>query len=144
MLHLRKILVPTDFSECGTRAIDYAAGMAEKTHAELILLHVVPREGRPGEAVLSTRHFPNLEDEIQRGSESQLEEIAKRLEGVQIRRLVEKGTPFAAIARTALREGADLIVMGTHGRGRLMHALVGSTAERVVRVAPCPVLTLKG
>ena len=89
-------------------------------------------------------YFPPNYEELQRQVAQQESEKALRAAGLSgARTLIVAGTPFVEIVRTARAEGADLIIIGTHGRGAVAHALLGSVAEKVVRKAPCPVLTVR-
>jgi len=143
-MHIRHILVPTDFSEGSTCAFETAVAMAVDSGAKLTLFHVhhVP-----------TTVFPDvilpLAPEIQRNLEHSVQLILDqwceraRAAGVDAdTRTVFGATPHE-ICAAAEALHADLIVIGTHGRGGLSHALLGSVAEKVVRKAPCPVLTVR-
>ena len=141
----KHILVPTDFSEYADDALDYAIALAQKLQARLTLLHAV--ETTPLEVAESaTQRPPSYWQELGTGTEQSMEEFLKRLHdvGLQGETLIVHGVPFQAIIDTAKDKGADLIVMGTHGRTGLTHVLMGSVAERVVRMAPCPVLVTRG
>lgn len=144
-LKLDKILVPVDFSECSTQALDYALAFAAPFNASLILLHVVEPAVSPDDylAVASAMNKTN-ENLVQAGRE-RLEELAREKLGdrVSAQTLVRIGRAHSEIADTANALGADLIIMGTHGRRGFQHALLGSTAERVIRHASCPVLTVR-
>jgi nucleotide-binding universal stress UspA family protein len=138
-----KIIHPTDFTECAEQARALAVQLARALGAELILLHVAVeaplfREGltRPGEL---ERFF----DEQRAWARRALEERAgeARGQGVPTLARVVTGAPHHEIVETAKREGAALIVMGTHGRGALERFFLGSVADRVIRAAPCPVVT---
>jgi nucleotide-binding universal stress UspA family protein len=142
MIRIERILVPTDFSEHSMQAIRYACEIADRFSAELHLLNVV----QP--VVLATPYAGAVPEEALYpvpGAEKELAELTDPgFEKVKaIERTVRMGTPFVEIVRHAKENDIDLIVMGTHGRGVLMHALIGSVAERVVRKAPCPVLTVR-
>lgn len=141
--NIRRILVPTDMSECSDRAVAYAAELAADLSAEVVLVHIIRKGGYPAETALASRHFPNLKDEMQKASEQHLDGLAEKYGSVIGAKLVEYGTPYAAILRAAEREKADLIVIGTHGHGVIAQAVLGSTAERVVRQASVPVITIK-
>lgn len=141
MITLQGILLPTDFSECSERARSYACELAKRFTAEVHLLHVVPPISLPA-------YVGPIPDELlhpEQGARRALEEWndpafehAKR-----VVRSVVMGTPFVEIVRYVRGRNMDLIVMGTHGRSGLAHALIGSVTEKVVRKAPCPVLTVR-
>jgi len=146
MIDLKKILVPTDFSEYSQRALCFACSLAEKFHAELHLLHVlqdfVALVPEPGMA------FPPPGDyleEMRQNAQRSLEKLPPDDWNIQvsISRSVRQGPPFLEIVRLAKDENFDLIVIGTHGRSGLAHVLLGSVTEKVVRKASCPVLTVK-
>lgn len=146
MIDLKKILVPTDFSEHGRHALTYGVELAGKFGAELHMLHVlqdlVAMVPEPGMA------FPMPGDylkDLREGSERALGELADKIvpEGITAVKEVREGPPFLEVIRYAKENEIDLIVMGTHGRSGLAHALLGSVAEKVVRKAPCPVLTVR-
>ncbi|HPC62779.1 MAG TPA: universal stress protein [Verrucomicrobiota bacterium] len=144
-INLRKLLVPLDFSECACHALRYAAAFAGKVGASLVLLHVV-------EPAVGGDHYLSLAPTLDDANEHQVAAGRERLEALCQRQvcrqlscqtLVRLGWAASEIVDTALALGADLIVMGTHGRSGLKHVLLGSTAEKVVRQAPCPVLTIR-
>ena len=142
-LDLKRILVPLDFSANSTRALDYARGLAEKFDAALHLVHVceVPSmmtASMDAYAIAYTDWSQRLGEE----AEAELNRIKA---GLRVRATTEVlfGNPAKAIVEDAETNNADLIVMGTHGHGAVMHVLMGNVAERVVRMAPCPVLTVR-
>jgi universal stress protein A len=146
MIKLERILVPTDLSEFSQHAVRYGCEFARRFGAQLHLLTVVqdvvaliPEPGMafpaPGEYMQELRDASF--EALQRVPESDLGQ------GLQITREVRVGTPFLEIVRHAKDINADLVVIGTHGRSGLAHVLLGSTAEKVVRKAPCPVLTVR-
>jgi universal stress protein A len=150
MRNLKRILVPVDFSACSDKAFEDALELARRFGAELIVLHVwqPPRTMGP-ETVFyppegtrqSVIHL--VEQEARRQT---AEFVAARLEPapeVRVTTLVEAGIPYASIVDIAEREEVGLIVMGTHGRSGLSRFFLGSVAEKVVRHAPCPVLTIR-
>jgi nucleotide-binding universal stress UspA family protein len=148
MLNLSKILYPTDFSEYSLAALPYAIGLSQQNNAELYCLHVVEmphEEYLTGDYMvpLNVPHVP--EDKIIRTARSRLEKFVKEnlsdLNKVTPRVLV--GTPFVEIIRYARDQSIDLIVIGTHGHSALAAMLLGTVAEKVVRKAPCPVLTVR-
>ncbi len=146
MINLKRILLPTDFSENSGVAVSYACALAEQFGAELHILHVmqdlVTMIPEPGMA------FPPPGDYLMELKKSAEENLAKIPDpawaaGKKIVRVTRQGTPFLEIIRYAKECDSDLIVLGTHGRSGLAHVLMGSVAERVVRKSPCPVLTVR-
>lgn len=139
-----KILVSTDFSKPSEHALDYAIGLAQKLSAEVIVLHAyeLPMVGFPDGTLLATAEVAN---QIITSAQTLLEKTVgtRKDRGVKITPLLRNGDPRDEILATAKGVGADLIVMGTHGRRGLARALMGSVAEAVVRTAECPVLTVR-
>ena len=137
----QRFLVPLDFSEYANQALDYAIHLASKLGARLTLLHIVQPLALGGVdmgVTLPYTYMQDLEAEIMRSMNDYLERVtAAGLEGEIV---VVHGVPFHEIIATAKSQQADLIVMGTHGRTGFQHVLLGSVAEKVVRLAPCPVL----
>ena len=143
---ITKILVPVDFSPHAERAFCYATTLAHRLGATLSLVHVVEDPFATGawSAEIYVPNVPELLGNLISGAEGQLatlKESAAAL-GVIADTAVITGRPAHAIVEHAKDGGFDLIVMGTHGRTGLSHVLMGSVAERVVRKAPCPVLTM--
>lgn len=140
---LRTILVPTDFSEDAERAI-HAARQLLAPEARLILLHAfnLPIEYTAYGPIPTSVHY--LQD-TGLDAERRLQEMADRLtaEGIAVDWAAREGDPSVVIVEEAESRGASLIAMGTHGRSGLRHLLLGSTAERVVQHARCPVLTMR-
>lgn len=135
-----KLLHPTDFSETAEQAEAQAVALAKALGAEIVLLHVaVYSEG--------TLNFATQRIyEVQRKwAEEALEARTAAIhdQGVAARWLRRSGVPFEAIVAAATEERADVIVMGTHGRSGLNRLLLGSVADRVIRLAPCPVLAVR-
>ncbi|MGD9855347.1 MAG: universal stress protein [Planctomycetaceae bacterium] len=146
MIKLKRILAATDFSECSEHALRYACEFAEAFGADLHLIYVnEPPAAAYSEFGIGLVGVQGIEEDIQRGAEAKL----NTLPGLQwqdklaISRAVLFGTPFIEVVRYAREHEIDLIVLGTHGRGAIAHMLMGSTAEKVVRKAPCPVLTVR-
>ena len=142
MITLKKILVPTDFSEHSSKALLYGSELARKFGAELHLMHAI--EMTPlmyGEGAYIA---PETEAEIEAAATKQLESLlADSSDDLKIVRKIEHGHPFVETIRYAKENDIGLIVLGTHGRGAIAHMLLGSVAEKVVRKAPCPVLTVR-
>lgn len=138
------ILVPMDFSPYAECALEYAIALANALHARVTLLHVISAlywaMGEIPEA-LSVTVLEELETVAQQRLEHALQRV--RAAGLDGEAIVVHGTPFACIVAAARNHGVDLIVMGSHGRTGLQHVLLGSVAERVVRLAPCPVLVTR-
>ena len=137
---LTRILLPTDFSDTARYALDYARELAGPFGAGVHLLHVVP-EPMQNLAMEAMPVVTDLAERWKADAESRLEEI--RLDGIETVRAVRIGHAFVEILQYAADNAIDLIVMGTHGRGPVEHLLLGSVAEKVVRKASCPVLTVK-
>lgn len=145
MIQLRRILVPTDFSQHADYALKYGVFFAAQFEASLTLLHVMaPFFGGTEADVLAVpaayygRDLPAILYE-------RLEMIAAKIreQGIDVDSVIGMGVPFVEIVKTARKPQSDLIVISTHGRTGLKHLIIGSTAERVVRKAPCPVLTVR-
>jgi len=140
------ILVPIDFSPLSRKALQYAVPFARKHEARIVLVHVVEPVYYP-ESYLATLP-PEIEDvniERARSAKQQLAELRKDDIGSEIPAdvLVETGRPWNEIINVAKDENVDLIVIATHGHSGLKHVFLGSTAERVVRHAPCPILVVR-
>lgn len=143
MIKLKRILVPTDFSESARTALNYGISFAREYEAELVLLHVVETLAVGYASDLFPVPMAEVFQEISGYARAELEKLGveAREKGVAVRELLVQGKPSAEILRVAREETADMIVLGTHGKGMIDKALFGSTTERVVRQAPCPVLT---
>ena len=141
---IKRILVPLDFSANSTRALDYAHGLALKFDAAIHLIHVceVPSMSI-GAMDAYAIAYSDWSQRLGEEAERELTEIKNTLRGVEATTEVLFGSPAAAIVDAADANCADLIVMGTHGHGALMHVMMGNVAERVVRAAVCPVLTVR-
>lgn len=139
---IERILLATDFSACAARAQDYARFIALAASARLDILHVL--EFQPG--MDPEYHVNSLYlEELRKDAARQLERFAGEARGLGLRVAQREvlGIPSIRINEAAQETGADLVVLGTHGRTGLEHILLGSTAERVVRGASCPVLTVR-
>jgi nucleotide-binding universal stress UspA family protein len=143
---VQRILVPTDFSATADAALDYAYLVAERCGASIQLVHVLDdpfvREGFVGDAYIT--EAPVLRTAMLREARSRLAHRAtERQPGIAVGSEVLFGYGAKTIAEYAQQHAADMIVMGTHGRTGMAHLLLGSVAERLVRIAPCPVLTVR-
>jgi nucleotide-binding universal stress UspA family protein len=146
MIRIRRILVPTDFSDCALPAVRYGAELAEKFAAELVLLHVVPDAvlALPDAVMPTPVPAADLDVLTDSGRQGLANLIAtEKLEARDPRAEVRIGSPAAEVVAAAKDLHADLVCIGTHGRGGLSRVLLGSVAEQVVRHAPCPVLTVR-
>jgi universal stress protein A len=147
MQAIRKILVPVDFSESSRVALEYAAGWATPFDAKIDVLHVwqapafVPLPTLPEAAPADATLVEIVKKTAEQALDRFVAEAQKR--GVSVREAIsEPGSPAHTIVDVAKKGGYDLLVLGTHGHTGLAHALIGSVAERVVRHASCPVLTV--
>jgi nucleotide-binding universal stress UspA family protein len=138
------ILVAMDFSDCSKRALELAVGLAEKLDAQLTLTHAweLPNFGYGSELYLPSDLLTSFEDAARARLDEALLTVKARLP--RAASLLRSGAPWQQILKAAELAGADLIVVGTHGRRGLNRALVGSVAERVVRMADVPVLSAHG
>jgi nucleotide-binding universal stress UspA family protein len=138
MIAVKRILVPTDFSETSDAALLYGIGLAQAFGARLYLLHVPGESGVNFEA-----DFPMVQFED--ATRERLETLVSAQDIVRLRPeyALRLGAPSDQIVRYAGERDIDLIVMGTHGRSGVAHMVMGSVAEKVVRTAPCPVVTVR-
>lgn len=145
MIQMKKILLPTDFSKSSAVALNYACELASRFQAELHLLHVLEIRAVATPDFGMGLDLPGFARESRAAAERHLNAIPdpQWAEGKSIVRTVLEGTAFVEIVRYARAQAIDLIVISTHGRTGLAHVLLGSVAERIVRKAPCPVLTVR-
>ena len=145
---VRRVVAPVDFSDAAADAARHAAALAAAYGARLDLLFVVDTALVASATVPFVGSFQVSTDEVRRNAEEGLQALARKLEeefpgvgavGVEVR----VGRPATAVAAFAAERGADLLVIGTHGRSGMSRLLMGSVAEEVVRTAPCPVFTVK-
>jgi nucleotide-binding universal stress UspA family protein len=146
MITVRRILAPTDFSDNSTAAVRYAAELADKFQAELVLLHVVQDLALvlPDAVMPTPVATPNLDDMVAAAKTG----IANLVRELDLARLIPKaevrvGSPATEFVVAAGDLNADLLCISTHGRTGLAHFLLGSVAEKIIRHAPCPVLTVR-
>jgi len=146
MIKLTKVLYPTDFSESSLAALPYAISFARSCSAKLILMHVV-NEKIFSEGLSLARVAPPeaLEQELSAEAGRQLKMLIplEEREGLDWETVILFGMPFLEVIRYAKANDVSMIVIGTHGRSGMEHIIFGSTAEKVVRKAPCPVLCVK-
>ena len=142
---LQRILVPIDFSEHSKNALKYAIPFASRFRASIDLIYVVEPTIYPADFSFSQIGFPNVEEELRNRGSDELDNLIKNeIAGeVPARKVVRTGKPFYEINQYADEESIDLIIIATHGHTGMEHILFGSTAEKVVRKAPCPVLVVR-
>ena len=146
MLPLRKILCPIDWSEPSYAALDRAGELAARFGAELCVLHVVPFSPPfPADLMVIVPHAVETDRERMEAAARQLDEVMARHPQlhVKMRPIVKMGYTANEIACLAREENADLIMLATHGRSGLTHLMLGSVAEKVLHLSPCPVLTVR-
>ena len=147
MIALKKILVPTDFGDAADAALNYARALARCFGASIDVLHVaedVAARMFAGEIYVVPP--PALQKDVNDAARKQLDDRLTDNDPKPLpveRVVVTSNAPAASIVSYAKEAGIDLIVMGTHGRGPMAHLVMGSVAERVVRLAPCPVLVVR-
>jgi nucleotide-binding universal stress UspA family protein len=138
------ILMPTDFSAPSEQALEYAVALARQSGAALHLVHVV---AQALEIATSPEGYyvgyPELRQQFRDDAEQQIAALARSITGAKVTTDVLDGSPARAIVAAARNKKCQLIVMGTHGRGFFSHLVLGSVAERVLRTAACPVLTVR-
>lgn len=141
----RKIVVPTDFSIPSERAWRMARGLAQSEGAEMVLVHVLVETLLYSEGPFRGDRVREVYEAAQGWAEHELHEWVREAEasGLKARVVLRSGVPYREIVAVAGEEHADLVVMGTHGRGGLERAFLGSVADRVIRLAPCPVLAVR-
>jgi len=145
MIQLERIMVATDFSDHAQIAMRYAAALAQRFGSEIVVCHVIrplsmsvlmpAEESAAGDETYPDRRASNAREAA--------EQLLNSFDVSKGRVLIESGTPFVKLVQVAKNEDIDLLVVGTHGVGAIAHFLLGSTAENVVRTAPCPVLVVR-
>lgn len=142
-MKIKSILYPTDFSEGAEPALDYAISLAKDYKARLCLLHVIQELAVAPSWYEGVFPIENLYLGIEEGADQEMDRIIGKSGVDKVDKIVSRGHPATEILRIAGEKGVDLIVIGTHGRTGVDHILFGSTAEKVVRQASCPVLTVR-
>lgn len=145
MITIQRILCPTDFSSYAAEALKYACAFVDKFDAELHLLHALEVHLSSTPVFGAGLALPRQTRESREAADKELARVLdpEWQKGKHVVRATAEGAPFLKIIRYAREHDIDMIVMGTHGRSGLPHILLGSVAERVVRKAPCPVLTIR-
>jgi universal stress protein A len=139
-----KILYPVDFSDYAEEILEYAVAVASRFNSELHLIHVIPNLNyfTPYESFLTPENMVAIERNIETEVDRDLTALAEKV-SVPVKKVTKTGVTFVEIIEYVKEAGIDLVVMGTHGRSGIEHVLIGSVAEKVVRKAPCPVLTIR-
>ncbi len=142
---ISKVLVPIDFSDYSKSALKYAVSFVKYFGAELILVYVVEPVIYPPDFSMGQIAIPSADLDMDKRAIDELEKLAMQEipSAIKVKSIVKTGKPFVEIIETAGEENVDLIIIATHGHTGMEHILFGSTAEKVVRKAPCPVLTLR-
>jgi len=141
---IKNILVPIDFSDYSKNALKYAVEFAKTFTAKLYLIYVVEPMIYPADFSMGQIAIPSTDIDIQSRAEEEFKKLTNEIDkSLQVETIIKTGKPFVEINETALEKDIDLIIIATHGHTGVEHLLFGSTAEKVVRKAPCPVLTLR-
>lgn len=142
---IQKILVPIDFSDYSKSALKYAVNFCKNCKADMFLIYVVEPVIYPPDFSMGQIAIPSVNAEWDERARQELDKLAKEEipSSVTVKTIIKTGKPFLEIIETAGELDVDLIIIATHGRSGVEHILFGSTAEKVVRKAPCPVLTLR-
>ena len=140
-IHIKTILVGTDFSHYSDRAMDYAVMLSEQFGATILILHIIESLAY---SVTDSLTVIGHEQALSATATALLENSLKKLldQGCTAESHLGHGTPYREIIKKAEEAGSDLVVIGTHGRTGMEHLLLGSVAEKVIRLATCPVLTV--
>ncbi len=141
----RRILVPIDFSEHSKDALRYAVELGSIFDAELLLVFVVESVGYPADLGYGQVGIPRIERDLSERGRAELVRLSEKYVGgkLAVKYNVSAGRPFVEIIRAARDFDVDLIIIATHGHTGVEHILFGSTTEKVVRKAPCPVLVVR-
>ncbi|HPN38516.1 MAG TPA: universal stress protein [Melioribacteraceae bacterium] len=142
---IKKILVPIDFSDYSKNALKYASQFAKFFNANITVIYVIEPLVYPSDFSLGQVAIPSVEYDMQDKAKEELERLVNEefSDLIKTELIIKAGKPFVEIIETAAEIDADLIIIATHGHTGVEHLLFGSTAEKVVRKAPCPVLSLR-
>ena len=143
MITLKRILCPIDHSDCSKEALKYAVSFAMKEEAKLLLLHIIDIRSFNEELDAISKQIPD-EETFEQLRVKLLDCIPEAIrDDMDVEAIVIQGIPFVEIISTAKEKEIDMIVIGSHGRTGISHMMLGSVSEKVVRKAPCPVLTVR-
>ncbi len=142
---IKKVLVPVDFSDYSKSALNYAVDFAKHFNAQLFLIYVVEPVIYPPDFSMGQIAVPSIDLDMDKRAKEELENLVQKQipKELTTKTIVKTGKPFVEIIDTASEINADIIIIATHGHSGVEHILFGSTAEKIVRKAPCPVLTLR-
>jgi len=142
---IKKVLVPIDFSDYSKSSLRFAVNFTKTFNAQLYLIYVVEPVIYPPDFSMGQIAIPSVDLEMDKRAEEELKKLAEEEipSDIVSKIIVKTGKPFIEIIETAEEEDIDLIIISTHGHTGVEHILFGSTAEKVVRKAPCPVLSLR-
>ena len=143
VFRLKIILAPVDFSRYSAKALDYVRAFAGQFNTEVVLAHVIEPTVIPDNFGIVPPAYEQMSGTLAKAAEEKLARLATEFPGVQVRSIVRIGRAPWEVVRLAEEISADLIIITTHGYTGLKHVLLGSTAELIVRHAPCPVLTVR-
>ncbi len=145
MDEIKKILVPIDFSDYSKNALRYSVNFAKRFSAKMYLVYVIEPMIYPADFSMGQIAVPTGDVDMSERAKGELETLAKNeiQNSIESEIIIKSGKPFMEIIDTASEKDIDLIIIATHGHTGMEHLLFGSTAEKVVRKAPCPVLTIR-
>ncbi|TMA96218.1 MAG: universal stress protein [Deltaproteobacteria bacterium] len=147
MARIRRILHATDFSKASARALNEAIKLAKQNRAEILIVHIIePTPYVAGDELGSAEIYTKLEDMAKRDAEASMSKLLRRLKksNIKARGLLLMGSPHDQIVKAAKSKKVDMIVIGTHGRTGLSKLFMGSVAGKVIALATCPVVTVRG
>mgnify|MGYP005770177901 CR=1 FL=1 len=143
-MEVKKILCAVDLEDTITPSVDYAKMMADLSGASVVVAYVIPAHTPYEDVYLSINHHPNEVDQPNETVQKSMNAIlVEKFAGMDVTGVMLVGRPSEELVKLAEEKGADLIVMGTHGRAGFDRLLFGSVAHEVVRAAPCPVMTIR-
>jgi universal stress protein A len=143
--NIKKVLVPIDFSDYSKNSLRYSVSFVRCFKAELVLVYVVEPVIYPPDFSMGQIAVPAVDVDMDKRAAEELKKLAQTEipADMKVKTIIRTGKPFVEIIETASEENADLIIIASHGHSGVEHILFGSTAEKVVRKAPCPVLSLR-
>jgi universal stress protein A len=143
--NIKKVLVPIDFSDYSKNSLRYSINFVKCFNAELILVYVVEPIIYPPDFSMGQIAVPAMDVELDKRAAEELAKLARTEipHQMKVKTIIKTGKPFVEIIETAAEENVDLIIIASHGHSGVEHILFGSTADKVVRKAPCPVLSLR-